>query len=196
VDSAISLGVHGLVVAQPWLASLAASVADYGVFVLPVALVVVWFARGQSQVVRRRAVLAGCLAAVVAMCVGLVLERTLARPRPFVALGIAPLIPHAADSSFPSDHTLVGVALVGPLAWRAPRVGLWLLGWALLVGAARVLAALHYPSDITGSALLALALAGLAWPVVARLVEALPEAIRRRLALQSASPGAHAGAKR
>jgi undecaprenyl-diphosphatase len=128
--------------------------------------VAVWLVEGRSQAARRRTVLAGCLAAVVAICLGLVLERTLARPRPFVALGLAPLIPHAQDSSFPSDHTLVGVALVGVLAWRLPRLGLWLLGWALLVGAARVMALLHYPSDILGSAALALGLDVIAWRVV------------------------------
>jgi undecaprenyl-diphosphatase len=163
VDGAIVLGLYGLAAQQPWLAGLAALVADYGIFVLPLALVVVWLSGGPS---RRRAVVAGVLAAIVAIGLGLVLEHTLARPRPFVALGIAPLLPHAADSSFPSDHTLAGVALAGALAWRVPRVGGWLLGWALLVGAARVMAGLHYPSDIVGSAVLALALDGLAWRLV------------------------------
>jgi len=40
------------------------------------------------------------------------------RPRPFVALGLTPLFAHGADSSFPSGHTLVGVALAAPLVWR------------------------------------------------------------------------------
>jgi hypothetical protein len=41
-------------------------------------------------------------------------------------------------------------------------VGVWLFGWALLVGVARIAAALHHPSDILGSALLALS--SPAWP--------------------------------
>jgi undecaprenyl-diphosphatase len=149
-------------------------VADDGVWLLPLALVAAWFIGGPSRGTRQQAVLAGCLAAVVAVGLGLILEHMLARPRPFVALGIEPLLPHAADSSFPSDHTLVGVALVGALAWRVPRLGLWLLAWALLVGLARVTAALHYPSDILGSAVLALVLDTLALRAAVTITPRLP----------------------
>lgn len=187
MDTAITLALHGLAAAEPWFGTLAALVADYGLFLLPITLIVLWSADDRTRPVRRRAVLAGCLAAMVAMGLGLVLERTLARTRPFVALDIAPLVPHAADSSFPCDHTLVGAALVGALAWRVPRVGVWLLGWALLVGTARVAAALHDPSDILGSSLLGLALGGLAWLVGSRLIEAAPESVRRRLAVEPES---------
>ena len=173
MDDGVVLGLYGLAAQQPQLASLAVLVADDGIFVLPLAVVLVWLGSGPSQASRRRVVLgvvlAGALACVVAIAIGLVLEHSLARPRPFVALGIAPLLPHAADSSFPSDHTLAGVALIGVLAWRVPRIGGWLLGWALLVGAARVMAGLHYPSDIAGSAVLALALDGLAWRLLTRV---------------------------
>ena len=68
-----------------------------------------------------------------------------------------------ADSSFPSDHTLTGVALIGPLLWALPRAGRLLLAWALIVGAARVAAGLHHPSDILGSVALALVLDVLVW---------------------------------
>ena len=174
MGSAIVVGLHGWAVAQPWLGSLAVLVADDGVWLLPPALIAAWFVGGPSRAARQQAVLAGCLAAVVAVGLGLLLEHVLARPRPFVALGIQPLVPHAADSSFPSDHTLIGVALVGALAWRVPRLGLWLLGWALLVGLARVTAALHYPSDILGSAVLALVLDGLALRAAATIAPRLP----------------------
>ena len=174
MDSAIVAGLHGWAVAQPWFGSLAVLVANDGVWLLPLALLVAWFAGRPSRGPRQRAVLAGCLAAVVAVGLGLLLEHVLVRPRPFVALGIEPLVPHAADSSFPSDHTLVGVALVGALAWRVPRLGLWLLGWALLVGVARVAAALHYPSDILGSAVLAVVLDALALRPAAVVAPRLP----------------------
>lgn len=172
MDGAITLGLYNLAVGNAWLATLAVAIADAGVFVLPVALLVVWLRASPTPAMARRAVVAGCMAALVAMCLGLVLERTLGRPRPFVEFGIAPLIPHAPDSSFPSDHTLVGVALVGALSFRVPRVGVWLLAWALVVGMARVAAALHHPSDILGSALLALSLAGLAWMLTGGLPNA------------------------
>jgi undecaprenyl-diphosphatase len=79
-----------------------------------------------------------------------------------VALGFTPLIAHVADSSFPSDHTLLGVALIGAMLLSVPRVGVGMFVWALLVGVARVAAGLHYPSDIIGSSVLALGLDALA----------------------------------
>src|SRR3981081_503084 len=138
MDGAIVLWLHELVVAQPQLANLTVLMAEWGVFVLPLMLVVSWFARGETLTERRRVFLAGCRAAVVAVGVGLVLERVLGRPRPFVALGFTPLIAHVADSSFPSDHTLLGVSLIGPMLFSLPRLGVGMFIWALLVGVARI----------------------------------------------------------
>lgn len=164
MDVSLALALHQLVTAQPWLASPVALIAQAGIFVLPIALVIVgWRVVRAPADPRQDAVVVGVAAAIVAIGVGLVLERILGRPRPFVELGFAPLFAHAPDSSFPSDHTLVGVALVGPMLWRAPRLGTWLFAWALLVGFARVAAGVHYATDIVGSAILALALDGLVW---------------------------------
>lgn len=72
-------------------------------------------------------------------------------PRPFVVGQFVPLVAHAADNGFPSDHTLL-LSAVAMLFWRANRrvsVGLWIL--AVLVGAARVAAGVHHPIDILGS---------------------------------------------
>jgi undecaprenyl-diphosphatase len=183
MDSALVQAGYGLAQAQAWFGALDATVAQVGIVVLPIVAIVIWCVPGASLGARRRAILAGCLAAVVAAALGLVLEHLLARPRPFVALGIAPLFPHAADSSFPSDHTIVGVAFAGALALRVPRVGMWLVLWALLVGVARVVAAVHYPSDILGSAILALVLDGLALSAIVPLLQLVPRPLRQRLVL-------------
>ena len=120
MDGALVFWLHEFVVAQPRLRDLTILMAELGVFVLPLVLAVSWLVPGETLATRRRAVLAGCLAAVAAIAVGLVLERVLGRPRPFVELGFTPLIAHAADSSFPSDHNLV------PLRHhRHKRVGSW-----------------------------------------------------------------------
>jgi hypothetical protein len=113
--------------------------------VLPLALVVVWL-RSESMSKPRQAIVTGVGTAALAFCLGLVLERSLDRARPFVELGFTPLVAHVADASFPSDHTLTGAALVGPLLWCEPRVGVLLVVWALVVGVARVAAGLHHPS--------------------------------------------------
>ena len=173
MDAAVVLQLHQLATSQSLLATLVAFAANYAIWVLPLALVIVWFRSDMPGDRRREAILVGFIAAGLAFGLGLGLERTLARPRPFVELGFQPLFPHAADSSFPSDHTLVGVALVGPLLGAARRLGSVLILIALAIGFTRVAAGVHYPSDILGSAVLGLVVDLLVWlitrPVLARL---------------------------
>lgn len=90
-------------------------------------------------------------------------------PRPFVTEHITPLISHAADNGFPSDHAL----LVGTLAailtvfnWRLGAL-VWVL--AAVVGAARVLAHVHHTIDILGSFLIAAVATGLTYALIKRL---------------------------
>src|SRR5712692_3278125 len=163
MDAALVLALHQLATIQAWFGAVVLVVAQAGIFLLPIALLLIWLVASTPNDGRREAIVAGVASGMVAIAVGLLLERILSRPRPFVELGFEPLFPHAQDSSFPSDHTLVGVALVGPMLWRSPTLGSWLLVWALLVGFARVAAGVHYPTDILGSAILALALAAVVW---------------------------------
>jgi undecaprenyl-diphosphatase len=178
MDAAIVVALHGWAV-QSGLSSVVVLLAERGIFLLPLAMLVVWFLPRHTEQ-ERRAILAGCLAAVIAIAVGLVLERVLSRPRPFVELGLAPLFAHAADSSFPSDHTLVGFAFVGVLAWRAPRIGIWLALWSLAIGFARVAAGVHYPSDIIGSAGLGFLIDVPTWRVVSTMSRPRAGGYRRR----------------
>jgi undecaprenyl-diphosphatase len=74
-------------------------------------------------------------------------------PRPFMdGLGTL-LVPHAAENSFPSDHTtfMVSIALTLLLLPRTERWGGWLLILAIAGGLARVFIGVHYPLDILGS---------------------------------------------
>ena len=76
-------------------------------------------------------------------------------PRPFVIGHFVPLIPHAPDNGFPSDHALLTGAiasLVFPFSKKLSLV-LWLL--ALAIGVARVMAGIHHPADILGGMIIA-----------------------------------------
>ena len=89
--------------------------------------------------------------------------------RPFIVTGIAPLFAHAADNSFPSDHTLLTAAIASGLWGISKRISLvaWLI--AVLVGVARVIAGIHWPIDIIGSIAMAL-IAGVASLVITKVV--------------------------
>ena len=157
--------------------------AKWLVFAIPLLLVLTWWYPRDHTAARRNA-LAAIPASLVLTGLALVaLSHLIDRSRPFVALGVPPLIPHAPDSSFPSDHTMLGVSLVAPVVWRYARVGLPLLLVALLVGFARVVAAVHWPSDILISAAVALALGALALPLTDALLARAPARLRTRAGL-------------
>lgn len=76
--------------------------------------------------------------------------------RPFVVEHFTPLISHAADNGFPSDHMLLGaaIAMVGYFLSRRLGAILWVL--AILVGISRVAAGIHHTIDIVGSSVIAI----------------------------------------
>lgn len=76
-------------------------------------------------------------------------------PRPFVAENFTPLIPHAADNGFPSDHMLLASAVAAICSFYSRRIGAILWGLALYIGISRVYVGVHHPVDIIGSAVIA-----------------------------------------
>ncbi len=76
-------------------------------------------------------------------------------PRPFVVGQFVPLIPHAPDNGFPSDHTLFVSAIAAVIFAFERRLGLALFVVAALVGWSRVGAGVHHLTDIVGSMVIA-----------------------------------------
>lgn len=81
------------------------------------------------------------------------------RPRPFVAFGFDPLVAVSEAerlASFPSGHAALLFAIAFVLLFSNRRAGWWFFGLSLLNGIARVIAGVHYPSDIVGGIIVAL----------------------------------------
>ncbi len=76
-------------------------------------------------------------------------------PRPFVVGNFVPLIPHAPDNGFPSDHTLLSAAVAAVIFSFEKRWGTALFIVAFLVGLSRVAAGVHHLTDIIGSMIIA-----------------------------------------
>ena len=92
------------------------------------------------------------VATVLAGAVGFILTRIASKlyyePRPFVTQHIKPLIAHAADNGFPSDHALLTMTLTTIAYFYNRKIALAMLLLTVIVGAARVLAKIHSPLDI------------------------------------------------
>jgi undecaprenyl-diphosphatase len=122
-----------------------AKLAAQWLIVLPLALVL-WV------IVRRRRWRADFLEAAVGglLTIGLVKLAGMAyfHARPFVVYHVRPIVPHAPDNAFPSDH-LAACGLAFRYLWARQRtVAVVTLICAAAIGAARVLTLLHWPVDI------------------------------------------------
>lgn len=77
-------------------------------------------------------------------------------PRPFVVGNFRPLIEHAPDNGFPSDHMLLVAAIAAIVTYLDRRLGLLLWLLAIIVGLSRIFVGVHHLLDILGSILIAL----------------------------------------
>jgi Undecaprenyl-diphosphatase (EC 3.6.1.27) len=144
----------------PWLLALAWFAAQDLIVVPPLLLVAGWLWRKQAP---RVALVHAALAALLGLGINQIVGLLWFEPRPF-ALGLGhQFLAHAADSGFPSDHLTViwGVAfaLLFHRGWRRAGLGLALLG--LPVAWARIYLGVHWPLDMLGAAVVALASAQL-----------------------------------
>lgn len=133
------------------LAVVFAKGAPYAVIIL---LAVFWLTCERFQ---KAAILEAALAVAAGLLINQAIGLFYTHPRPFMMGLCRPLIPHAPETSFPSDHaTLLFAAALSLLSrplWR--RQGILLLALALAGSWARVYTGLHFPFDIAGSLVVA-----------------------------------------
>lgn len=132
-----------------WLIQVAIGIADDLIYLIPLLLLGMWL-WGDST--RRSQAIKACLVTLLALGANQVIGLVWQHPRPFmIGLGHA-WIPHAADSSFPSDHMTVfaGVGLT-LLLDGALWFGLATLIGGLSIAWARVFLGVHFPLDMLGA---------------------------------------------
>jgi undecaprenyl-diphosphatase len=124
----------------------------FGAKYLFLAVVLLWAAAWLQASRRHRAEIAW--ATFIAVVIAAVLDKIAGKlyydPRPFVSHHVHPLVAHAADNGFPSEHTLFSITLGMVLFLYRPKLGMLALAIALIVGIARVAAHVHSPIDIAG----------------------------------------------
>ncbi len=95
-----------------------------------------------------RAGVAVGIGALLALGIGQLWASVFPESRPFVADHFTPLIPHAADAAFPSDHLLVLGAVVGGCLLSSRPLAALAAALAVLVALARVYVGIHHPIDV------------------------------------------------
>lgn len=76
--------------------------------------------------------------------------------RPFVVGNVKPIIDHAADNGFPSDHTLLAMTVSAVIFSYNKKLGIFLAILTLATGYARVAAGIHHQIDVLAAAAVAI----------------------------------------
>jgi len=94
-------------------------------------------------------------------------------PRPFVAHHFTPLISHAANNGFPSDHALLSFALASIIFIFNKKLGVALFLAGVIIGVSRIYAGIHSPIDVVGSFLISAVVSLLYYFVLKRFDKSL-----------------------
>ncbi|MBS0370576.1 MAG: undecaprenyl-diphosphatase [Proteobacteria bacterium] len=144
------------------LLAVATFFAEYAIWVVPALIGIGWL-RGSEHT--RKVLLEATASGLAGLLINQIIGLIWPHPRPFmIGLGHT-FMPHAADSSFPSDHlTLLWAVAFSFLMHRRPRLaGMTLAVLGLPVAWARIYLGVHFPLDMLGAALVAALSAWLAF---------------------------------
>jgi undecaprenyl-diphosphatase len=128
---------------------LAKILAEYTLYLILIALTACWL---WGEPMRRECLLKAFFVAVLALFTNQIIGLFWQNPRPFV-IGLGRTwIPHAADSSFPSDHVTLFASIGLTLLWNMSIPwGAATLVLGLAVAWARIFLGVHYPFDMLGA---------------------------------------------
>jgi undecaprenyl-diphosphatase len=118
-------------------------------------MIFLWFNGKKDQVLKKRyTALYAFFSSLTALFINAIIHFVYYHPRPFVVHHVHQLVPHAADSSFVSDHAVLVFAIAWVLWMRNEHFKVPIFIWAMIVGISRIYVGVHYPIDVIGSALL------------------------------------------
>ena len=168
---------------RPVMDGLAVFFAEGGPYLLAVLFVALWFFMYKNK---KNALLEATEAAIIGLMFNQLVVLFYFHPRPYMVGLCTPLFPHGPETSFPSDHaTLMFAAafyLLTARHWIACSVPL--LAVAFLTAWGRIYSGVHFPFDMAGSMVVAMAaalvmhlLSGCFAPLNTRLIQTLEQVL-------------------
>ena len=129
--------------------SLIKFTAQYVIVAVIAGVVVAWYKAPKDN--RWRFTLSVAVAGVIALVLARLASKMYYDPRPFVTQHVQPLFYHAPNNGFPSDHSLLAMALTATVYFFNKKLAWIMLALTAFIGVARVLAKVHSPIDIVGA---------------------------------------------
>ncbi|MBE7150663.1 undecaprenyl-diphosphatase [Bacillus mycoides] len=166
------------------LDTLMIAITNSAAYVAILFMLILWFNNGKKENAIRKqyTVLYTTLSVSIALLVNVLIHAVYYHPRPFITHHVNQLVPHAADSSFVSDHSVLVFSIAFVFILRGEKLKYIALIWAVLVGVSRMYVGVHYPLDILGAAFLTFITSGLVMQS-ARIFEPLVRFIFKMYAL-------------
>ncbi|AJH21366.1 MULTISPECIES: undecaprenyl-diphosphatase [Bacillus] len=166
------------------LDTLMIAITNSAAYVAILFMLILWFNNGKKENAIRKqyTVLYTTLSVSIALLVNVLIHAVYYHPRPFITHHVNQLVPHAADSSFVSDHSVLVFSIAFVFILRGEKLKYIALIWAILVGVSRMYVGVHYPLDILGAAFLTFITSGLVMQS-ARIFEPLVRFIFKMYAL-------------
>ncbi|MBJ7996093.1 MULTISPECIES: undecaprenyl-diphosphatase [Bacillus] len=166
------------------LDTLMIAITNSAAYVAILFMLILWFNNGKKENAIRKqyTVLYTTLSVSIALLVNVLIHAVYYHPRPFITHHVNQLVPHAADSSFVSDHSVLVFSIAFVFILRGEKLKYIALIWAVLVGISRMYVGVHYPLDILGAAFLTFITSGLVMQS-ARIFEPLVRFIFKMYAL-------------
>jgi undecaprenyl-diphosphatase len=115
-----------------------------------VILIFIWAWFKAPNRLKERMAAAIIIAGVIAGILDKIASKLFYDPRPFVSHHVTPLVAHAADNGFPSEHTILAFTIAAVLYFYRPKMSYLAFGLAALVAFGRIAAHVHSPIDIIG----------------------------------------------
>jgi len=146
---ALFLMINATASTPVWQIDVARLIADYLIYLVPLSLVAIWLSGDERQ---RGIAVRACCVTLLALGINQIIGLVWQHPRPsMIGLGHT-FLPHATDSSFPSDHgTVFASVALTLLSDGLRRYGLLTLLSGIAVAWARVFVGVHFPFDMAGA---------------------------------------------